>query len=188
MSGAFIRRTSVARLRILNYRFLPRVRASARGLRPLPILPPPKSAGRRGPITHASAIQTWGLTAMPRPRKPLALAKITGSYAKDPGRYRGRNEPLVIDPVGDPPEWLTPSQADSWRSIVVDMPWLNSSHVGITGIAAILVAKMATGELGIPGMQLLRVTLGQMGGTPADFPKVNWSSPVVDEPGAEFFR
>lgn len=91
--------------------------------------------------------------------------------------------------MGDPPYWLTPAQADAWRNLVTGLPWLNYSHRDITVIAAILIGKLATGELGVPGMQLLRVMLGQMGGTPADFSKVNWSSDAgEDEPGTEWFR
>ena len=109
---------------------------------------------------------------MPRPRQSLAQARLTGAAAKNPQRYRTRREPLVTEPLGDPPEWLTAPQRRVWRELDRRLPWLNMSHRGITGIAAILQAKMADGTLGLPGMQLLRQVLGQMGATPAMAGKV----------------
>jgi hypothetical protein len=72
--------------------------------------------------------------------------------------------------------------------MVPHMPWLNTTHRFIVELAAILTAKMADGSLGVPGMQLLRVTLGKLGATPADRNKVSWAESEADEPGSEYFR
>jgi hypothetical protein len=127
---------------------------------------------------------------MAKPRKPLSLLRATGTFAKNPGRYSGRNEPLVTDPIGGPPDWLPDGAKVAWRELTPTWPWLNRSHRGITEIACILAAKLADGTLGVPGMQLLRVTLGQLGATPADFAKVNWMPPAGDDEdaGSEYFR
>jgi hypothetical protein len=101
--------------------------------------------------------------------------------AKDPQRYRNRAEPIIPDPLGDPPEWLPSEAKADWRDFDRRLPWLNRSHRAIVEIASILQAKLRTGELGVPGMQLLRVTLGQLGATPVSACKVQMPPPVEDE-------
>lgn len=125
---------------------------------------------------------------MPRPRKSIAQARLTGAYAKDPARYSSRTEPLVTDPLGVPPDWLTVPQRTVWRDIERRMPWLNKSHRGITGIAVILQAKLADGVLGLPGMNLLRMTLGQMGATPATSQHAVMPESESDDPAERYFR
>jgi hypothetical protein len=124
------------------------------------------------------------------PRKPLYLAHLTGAVAKNPQRYRARHEPSGFGPLGEPSEWLSDGAKNAWREMVPTMPWLNTTHRFIVEIAAILTAKMAAGELGVPGMQLLRVVLGKLGASPADFGRVKWAPPVEDDddPAAEYFR
>lgn len=114
---------------------------------------------------------------MAPPRKSLAQAALSGALYKNPQRYRDINEPSVNRPLGDPPEYLRPDEAEAWESYRATMPWLNYSHRGITHIACYLEARMAAGLLGVPGMNLLRQCLGSMGGTPA-------SSRFAVQPGA----
>jgi phage terminase small subunit len=109
---------------------------------------------------------------MPRPRQSLAQAHLSGALYKDPQRYKTRHEPLVTEPVGDPPDWLKPAAQAQWRELAATLPWLNMSHRGIVGIAAILAAKMADGTLGIPGMNLFRIVMGKLGATPESAAKV----------------
>lgn len=125
---------------------------------------------------------------MAPPRKPLAHALASGAVYKNPQRYRQRKEPLVTDPLGPPPGWLTTPQRAVWRDMAKRMPWLNKSHRGITGIAAILQAKLAAGALGFPGMNLLRMTLGQMGATPATAQHAVVPAPESDDPAEAYFR
>ena len=117
---------------------------------------------------------------MPNPRKPLAAAIASGAYAKNPQRYRGRSEPLVSDPLGAPPSWLDEHAAAAWTDFDLRLPWLNRSHRCVVEIASILQGRMARGELGVPGMNLLRIALGQLGATPADSAKVRWEEPEDD--------
>lgn len=127
---------------------------------------------------------------MAPPRKPLAAARISGAMAKNPQRYRSRIEPIVTEPLGSPPEWLTSAEADAWTDFERRLPWLKRSHRCIVGIAAYLQARVAAGTAGVPAMQLLRLVLGQLGATPVDFHKVDWSPPPEgdDDPTDEFFR
>jgi hypothetical protein len=113
---------------------------------------------------------------------------LTGAYAKDPARYAGRAEPTGLEPLGEPPEWLTDPQRAAWLDIEMRMPWLNRSHRGITGIAVYLQAKLAAGTLGLPGMNLLRMTLGQMGATPVMSRHAVVAVPEAADPADEFFR
>lgn len=125
---------------------------------------------------------------MARPRLSLSQARLTGAYSKNPQRYRPRVEPTGIEPIGEPPAWLAPDVAEQFRELAVRLPWLDSSHVGVTIIAAVLQARMAQGVLGIPGMQLLRVTLNSMGATPVSAHKVASPDVPSDDPAEEFFR
>jgi hypothetical protein len=91
--------------------------------------------------------------------------------------------------LGEPFDWLKPEARTAWREFDRTLPWLRYCHRGIVSVAALLAGKMATGELGVPSMNLLRQCLGSMGATPADASRVGWSPPEKDEdPGAEFFR
>src|SRR5690606_13972147 len=91
---------------------------------------------------------------MARPRISLAQAAITGAIYKDPKRFRGRNEPQVGDPLGDPPDYLPDAEAEAWRDFALTLPWLNRSHRAIVHIASHLTARLQAGTLGVPGMQL----------------------------------
>lgn len=78
----------------------------------------------------------------------------------------------MAEPVGDPPDWLKPAAQEQWRELADTLPWLNMSHRGIVGLAAILSAKMAEGSLGIPGMNLLRIVMSKLGATPESAAKI----------------
>lgn len=124
---------------------------------------------------------------MARPRLSIAQAHLSGALSKNPQRYRPRVEPAGTEPIGDPPEWLAPDVAEQFRDLTERLPWLNASHTGINVIAAYLQALMAQGTLGVPGMQLLRVTLNQMGATPVMAHKVALPDVPIDDPADEFF-
>ncbi|AIC27063.1 hypothetical protein IE4771_CH01946 [Rhizobium etli bv. mimosae str. IE4771] len=125
---------------------------------------------------------------MPRPRQSVAQARASGALYKNSKRYENRAEPLVSEPLGDPPGWMPAEAADAWLDLSHRLPWLNRSHRGITEIASILVARMAAGTLGVPGMNLLRIVLGQMGATPATSRFAVTPEPEDEDPAAEFFR
>ncbi|PDT67590.1 hypothetical protein CO675_39560 [Bradyrhizobium sp. C9] len=113
---------------------------------------------------------------MPRPRAPLAKAKLEGRDAKNPQRYRRRNDPTG-DAIGAPPSWLTEPQAVAWREFAGELPWLNASHRCIVGIASVLRARLQSGEeVGTKALSLLRLCLASMGASPVDASKVAWES------------
>jgi hypothetical protein len=116
-----------------------------------------------------------------------ALSPLSQFQVRNPQRYRVREEPLVTDPIGPPPTWPTPDQVEAWADFESRLPWLNS-HRGIVGIAAILQAKQAAGELGIPGMNLQRLVLGQLCAPPVTAGKVSMPEPVSNDPAEEYFR
>lgn len=124
---------------------------------------------------------------MAPPRKPLALAHLSGAVAKNPQRYRSRTEPRVSMPLGAPPEWLKPEAKEAWLELEARLPWLDMSHRCIVALAAYLQAKVCEGGLGIPGMQVLRQILGQLGATPVSAAKINWA-PEIDDPDDELFQ
>ena len=109
-----------------------------------------------------STYQKMGVGMAP-PRKSLAQARLSGAIYKNPGRYQTRVEPLVDAPLGVPPDWLKPAEAEAWNEFRTHLPWLNKSHRGITSIAAIMTAKMATDDLGVPGMWSAPRFTGQVG-------------------------
>lgn len=125
---------------------------------------------------------------MPRPRLSIAQARLTGAVARNAGRYRDRAEPLVSEPLGDPPDYLNSDEINAWNEFRQRLPWLNLSHRGITHIASYLQARQASGMLGLPGMNLLRQCLGQMGATPATSRFAIVPDKPSTDPGEEFFR
>jgi hypothetical protein len=124
---------------------------------------------------------------MAPPRKSLAHAAMSGALYKNPQRYRVRIEPLVSDPLGAPPAWMRPEPASAWEDFRQRLPWLNRSHRGITEIASLLQARFAAGELGVPGLNLLRLCLGSMGGTPATSRFGEVPKPAAKDLADEFF-
>lgn len=130
---------------------------------------------------------------MPRPRTPLAKARLTGRDKVNPARFTGRNEPLIAEDLGDAPEWLRDTEnakpREAWEQLRDSIPWLNSSHRGISVIAATVMGRMMAGQdVGTQSMNLLRQCLGQMGATPADASRVGLPDVPVDDPAEEFFR
>lgn len=115
-------------------------------------------------------------------------ARLTGAIAKNPQRYRNKIEPKGLAPLGEAPEYLRPDEKSAWNDFALRLPWLNRSHRGITGIACHLSAKMAAGTLGVPGMNLLRMTLGQMGATPASAQHGIMPDDDVDDLAEAHFR
>lgn len=109
---------------------------------------------------------------MPAPRTPKAKAKATGADIAHKDRFAERNEPVVLDSIGEPFAWLNENAQLAWREIVNEVPWLNHSHRGLLAIAANIRGRMINGDdVGVQAMNLLRQCYGQMGATPADASK-----------------
>lgn len=131
---------------------------------------------------------------MPRPRTPKAKAKATGRMMRDPARFEGRNEPIVLHGLGDPPAWVVDTErckaATAWATISTEIPWLNSSHRVLVTVAAGILGRVIAGqEIGVQAANLLRITLGSMGATPADASKAGAmpGGDKVQDPAENYF-
>uniref|UniRef100_A0A7Z0TVY6 Terminase n=1 Tax=Bradyrhizobium barranii subsp. barranii TaxID=2823807 RepID=A0A7Z0TVY6_9BRAD len=111
---------------------------------------------------------------MARRRTPLAKAKATGQDKNHASRFKNRREPKAGGPLGDPPKWMKNKyQLEAWRTLSAEVPWLNSANRGLVGIASEILGKQMAGEeLSVNALNLLRLTLGQLGATPVDCSKV----------------
>jgi phage terminase small subunit len=114
---------------------------------------------------------------MPRPRKPLALAKVEGRDKTHKSRYSGRNEPKGIGPIGDPPPHIQDVDGcltrTAWIRFTIEIPWLQEADTSLLEMASLIRGEILAG--GVPGIQrinALRMMLAQMGATPADRTKI----------------
>lgn len=129
---------------------------------------------------------------MPRPRTPKAKAKATGQDSgTNKARFEPRNEPVVTSPLGEPPKWLKKtSEREAWETLRDEYPWLNASHRTHVALACVTLARFIEGqEVGVQAHNLLRVSIGQMGGSPADASKVTMPDGKKDneDPAAKYF-
>ena len=126
---------------------------------------------------------------MARPRTPKARATATGRTKVNPARFEGRNEPIVTETVGGPPNWMNPLQREAWGVLIDEIPWLNKSHRGLVEIAATIRARLMSGEeVGVQALNLLRQCLGQMGASPADASKAGaMPGGEKEDPAGQYF-
>jgi len=125
---------------------------------------------------------------MPRPRKPLAAARVEGRIEEKKARYAGRNEYEATGPLGEPPAYITDTQdrkaRSAWITFAAEIPWLTQRDRTLVEMACLIKGELMAG--GMPGIQrlnLLRQILSQMGATPSDATKV--SIPAGDDDGDE---
>lgn len=126
---------------------------------------------------------------MARPRTPKAKAAATGQSVMRKTKFEGRNEPIVNDAVGPPPEWMSDGQRKAWDVMSSEIPWLNSSHRAIMEIASYQRARLMAGEdVGVQALNLLRQCLGSMGATPADASKAGAQpNGETEDPAEKYF-
>jgi len=75
-----------------------------------------------------------------RPRKPTNVLKLNGTGKLHPERLKEReNEPQNINPVGDPPEYLSDEVKDAWHQIALE------SIDGVLGEADRIALEMCAG-------------------------------------------
>ena len=112
---------------------------------------------------------------MPRARTPLAKAKATGQdIGTNKSRFEDRVEPVVNDPLGEPPAWLKKKgEREAWETLRGELPWLNHSHRTYVAMACKTLGRFIDGEdVGVQATALLRQMLSAMGATPSDASKV----------------
>lgn len=126
---------------------------------------------------------------MSRPRLPQDVAKVTGAIAKNAGRFEGRSKPKVKS-LGPPPKRFTKEQKAIWDEFNSDYPWLGRSDRGIVEVATRLTDLMRAlgSETPVAVYAQMRMTLGQMGGTPVDRSKVVAPEDPEDDPAAAYFN
>lgn len=129
---------------------------------------------------------------MPRARTPLAKAKATGQDSgTNKARFEDRKEPVVKDPLGNPPGWMKrKGQLDAWSELSKEIPWLNSSHRAIMGLACEIYGRMIMGEeIGVNAISTLKQLLSEMGATPSAASKVTMPDGEKDnkDPSAKYF-
>lgn len=113
---------------------------------------------------------------MSRPRTPSAILDARGAFKKNPDRKR-EGEPEVKDAIAPPPDTLSESARNAWRTIcekaapgvVTDMDYMK------VHVAAILWGKCEDADWDIPVSQfaLLGKLLGEFGFDPSSRSKLN---------------
>jgi hypothetical protein len=128
---------------------------------------------------------------MPRPRTPLVKASATGRALHDPKRFKNRKDPPSKGPLGKPPKWMKKAaQIEAWNTFADELPWLNHSNRALVAIASDIRGKLIAGEeLSVNALNLLRLTLGQMGATPVDSSKIALpeDKDEKEDPSAKYF-
>lgn len=122
---------------------------------------------------------------MPRPKTPLAKARLTGADRRNPARYRGRTEPPTSGRgIGDPPDHLPPAARAAWREFRDELGWLVHEDRAVLEAASLARARLReAAEAGALTGALLaanRALLASLGATPADRSRV--ATPAEDEP------
>ena len=130
---------------------------------------------------------------MPRPRTPLAKAKLTGADRKHPERFRARSEPKTSGAaIGAPPAYLDAGARAVWRELARDLGWLVREDRAALEVASLAVGQVrALHKAGEPVtaalISAMGAALGKLGATPADRSKVNTGAPEDDgDPFAAF--
>lgn len=120
---------------------------------------------------------------MPRPRTPLAKAKLTGAAEKHPERYKARSEPKASGRgVGEPPAYLPESARKAWATFADELPWLQHEDRAALEAASLMRGRImdspADATAALFGQY--RLTLSALGATPVDRSKVAQPAPDDD--------
>lgn len=111
---------------------------------------------------------------MARPRKPTNVLELSGAFRKDPSR--ARVDPVVDEPLGDAPAWLTDDELHVWNEIVKCCPrgvLTGADRIALEEMCKLVHRSRVEGPaMPVGERQLLRTYLGQFGMTPADRAKI----------------
>lgn len=127
---------------------------------------------------------------MARPRTPVEKAEITGQARHNRQRYAGRPK-SPSEPIGEPPSWMNEQQAAAFESLKGLWDWVTEKDRPAFEMAAKLYARMMndpTDEMGTTSLNLLRLIIGQFGGNPTDFSKINAGEDDEPDPADRFFN
>ena len=120
---------------------------------------------------------------MPRPRTPLAKAKLTGAAEKHPERYRARSEPAASGRgIGKPPAYLPESARKAWATFADELPWLQHEDRAALEAASLMRGRIADDPTGVTAALFgqYRLSLASLGATPVDRSKVAQPAPDDD--------
>lgn len=120
----------------------------------------------------------------------MAKAKLTGAAIVHPERHKGRAEPASGRPLGAAPDWFELDQASVWEGFKRELPWLTEADRAVVEIAATLrfQFKSNPAEFGVTKLNLLRLSLAQLGATPADRSKITVPDGDEADPDDEFYN
>lgn len=128
---------------------------------------------------------------MPRPRKPVAVARVTGAALKNPQRYSGRTEAFQ-GPVGEPYENMTDAEQTWWETLAGEFPWLSiSDRQALREVSEMLSERDSYRLRGEPvpiGIRReIRLHLSSFGGNPSDRSRVKLPEMGdPDDPAAKY--
>ena len=121
---------------------------------------------------------------MPRPRTPLAKAKLTGADRQNPKRFASRGDPAASGrDIGGAPAYLPASAQRAWATFTDELPWLQHEDRAALEIAATMRARIHDDPANVPAALFgqYRLALSALGATPVDRSKVNHTPPDDDD-------
>jgi hypothetical protein len=125
---------------------------------------------------------------MTRNRLPVEVASITGADKRNPGRFKGRSDP-VVKSLGSSPKLFSPAQILIWDEFNADFPWLGRSDRRLVGLAVRLQHTIDTDpDCPVAVFAQMRMLLSAMGGTPVDRSKVSAPEDDKKDPADEFLN
>jgi phage terminase small subunit len=127
---------------------------------------------------------------MPYPRKPSNVLELKGAFKQNPQRRRKAVKP-VNQPIGSPPDHLSPEQAGVWAEIARIAPpnvLKQTDHMSLEVFACLMAEFRQGPELFTAARiaQLMQL-FGRFGMTPADREKISIDQgEAVSDQFAEF--
>lgn len=125
---------------------------------------------------------------MPRPRKPLSKAIVSGATMHHPGRFADRTAPRHSRPLGRPYPDMTETEQQFWLEFETALPWLRGSHRVLLRMACRLSARLDSDqEFGVAATKALGSILSKLGATPVDENRVSVPGGKNEDPADRFF-
>ncbi|WP_226627958.1 hypothetical protein [Alloyangia pacifica] len=123
-------------------------------------------------------------------RTPLRKAVLSGAAAKNPQRYRDRNEPQGGPVLGRAPTYFNKPQRAAWAKFKVELPWLVEADRAMVEMASIVRSLIEDTPAAVSAAMIreYRQQLSALGATPTARSKVNDMPALVEEidPWAKF--
>ena len=116
---------------------------------------------------------------MPTPPKSIAALKLSGTFQRNPARYKDRDNPVLTDktlpktPLGSVPTHLPAPERAIWAEVVKAAPkgLLSRSHRVAVEVLVGLIAKLRAGTIKPGEVNTLLTTLSKFGLSPEAVPE-----------------